>query len=342
MALLFSLPSLYMQHTTSALFGLALLGSIMAFAADSQRTGGAAQPLSPERAVELARGGHCDQALPVLRKAMGHMTDKDLDRRVGLAGVRCGMALNQPVEVARFLDSLNHEFPHDPEILYVATHAWSDLSMRASQELLFTAPASAQVHQLSAEALEMQGKWKEALEEYRTALRRNPDLPGLHFRIGRLILSQPQTPTTFEEAKTEMTAELRIDPGNAAAEYVLGEIAREGNDYPAAIEHFSRAAKLDAGFADAFIGLGRSLLSADRAQEAIAPLEHAEKLQPPNPAPHFYLSVAYRKLGRTEEAAREAEMHERASAAVRQSKGEVAGGILGGQSVDGKDAQAQP
>ncbi len=321
---------------------MSVLASVMAFGADAHRPAEAAQPVSFDYAVELARGGHCQEAAPVLRRAVGHVTDKDLERRVGLAGVRCAMALNQAADVARFLDWLNHEFPHDAQVLYVATHAYSDLSIRASQELLFTAPSSPQVHQLNAESLEMQGKWQEAMNEYRVALQRDPNMAGLHFRIGRLILSQPQTPTTFDEAKKEMSAELRIDPDNPAAEYVLGEIARQTNDFNEAIEHFSRAAKLDAGFADAFVGLGRSLLSADRPQEAIAPLEHAEKLQPPNPAPHFYLSAAYRRLGRTEDAAREAMEHEKASAAVREKRGAVAGGILGGQQVDGKDAPATP
>lgn len=51
------------------------------------------------------------------------------------------------------------------DVLYLAAHAYSDLSMRASQQLLFKAPGWYQVHQLNAESLEVQGKW-DAGEEY--------------------------------------------------------------------------------------------------------------------------------------------------------------------------------
>jgi tetratricopeptide (TPR) repeat protein len=317
------------------------IGALLAIAPQAQNH--PATTVSPaERGVELTRGGHCQEALPLLVRAVGHVTDKDLERRAGVAGIRCAMTLNQQVDVARFLDWMNHDFPHDPEVLYLAVHAYSDLSIRASQELMYTAPSSPQVHQLNAEAMETQGRWKEAMEEYRVVLQRSPNMPGIHYRIARLILSQAETPTTFDDAKKEMEAELAIDPNNAGAEYVLGEIARRRDDFPQAVAHFSRAAKLDAMFADAFVGWGRSLNSAEKYAEAIPPLEHAEKLQPSNPAPHFFLAVAYRHVGRREDAEREARAHEQVSQAANLAREKMQKGILAGQQVDGKDAQAQP
>ncbi len=50
---------------------------------------------------------------------------------------------------------------------------------------------SYQAHELNAEALEMRGKWDEAAKEYRAVLQQNPRLPGIHFRLGRLLLSKP-------------------------------------------------------------------------------------------------------------------------------------------------------
>jgi tetratricopeptide (TPR) repeat protein len=319
-----------------------LLATAMGLQAQTAPTPAAAPPSLAERGVELTRGGHCQEALPLLRKAAGHVEDRDLERHAGVAGVRCAMTLNQPVDVARFLDWMNHDFPHDAALLYLAVHAYSDLSIRASQELMYTAPSSPQVHELNAEALETQGKWKEALEEYRIVLQRAPETTGMHYRIGRLILSEPESPTTFEEAKQEMEAELKLDPGNAGAEYVLGEIARRGDDYKTAIEHFTRAAKMDAMFADAWIGLGRTLIATQSFAAAVPPLEHAEKLQPNNPATHFFLSVAYRRLGRREDSDREAKAREQTSEAAIRAKENVAKGILGGQQVDAKDNPAQP
>ena len=53
---------------------------------------------------------------------------------------------------------LSRDFPHDPDVLYLAVHAYSDLSTRASQELAQSARTSYQAHELNAEALEIGGK----------------------------------------------------------------------------------------------------------------------------------------------------------------------------------------
>jgi len=88
-------------------------------------------------------------------------------------------------------------------------------------------------------------------------LEHNPHAPGIHFRLGRLLLSKPDPDGSLaEQAKQEFQQELEIDPTNAGAEYVLGELARQAQQIPEAIEHFTRATRLDAGFGDAFLGLG--------------------------------------------------------------------------------------
>jgi tetratricopeptide (TPR) repeat protein len=293
----------------------------------------ASQPVSPaalEHAVELAEQGRCAEALPPLRKGLRTIGNGDLKRRAGAAAVRCALALDQRAEVAGTLALLQQSFPHDPEILYLAAHAYSDLSMRASQELLRTAPGSPQVHMLGAEAFETQGKWNEALEEYRRALEQAPEMHGIHFRIGRIILSQPATPTTAQDARREFEAELKIDPANAGAAYVLGELAREAGQLPEAIEHFARATRLDPTFADAFLGLGRTLLDANRAAEAVTPLETGARQQPENPTMHFTLATAYQRLGRKEEAAREFAAHKSASEKARQAEESVRRAVSGG------------
>src|SRR6185437_13786606 len=184
--------------------------------------------------LNLAKGGRCEQALPLLRKSAQQLTDKDLKREAGFAGVRCAMAYNRPDAAMEFLRLLNREFPHDPDVLYVSVHTYSDLSTWAAQELAATAPNSYQAHKLNAEALELQGKWDEAAKEYRLILQQNPRLPGIHFLLARLLLSKPDpSPTVAEDAKRELQQEIEIDPSNAGAEYVLGELARQDSQWPA-------------------------------------------------------------------------------------------------------------
>lgn len=293
------------------------------------------QPLIPlSRAIELAATGHCGEAIPTLKAAVGRPAEKEQKREAGEAGVRCAMTYNQSADATRFIEWLRAEFPRDPEILYLATHVYSDLSVRASQELLFTNPSSVQVHQLNAEAQEAQGNWQGALSEYRTVLERNPQARGMHFRIGRLMLSQPQTPSTLDDAKAEFEAELKIDPDNAAAEYVIGEIARQREHWDDAIRHFRKASELDAGMADAYIGLGRSLLGAGQVDQAVTPLAQAAKLQPANPSTHYYSALALAKAGRKADSDREMDLYKDTSAKAQKQKDEINVGVMGPQTVE--------
>jgi tetratricopeptide (TPR) repeat protein len=304
----------------------------IAFAAEAPHRPAAPDPSATARhATQLAEGGHCDQALALLTKSIPHLPNGDLEKTVGLDGIKCAMTMNQMDAAADFVRILQRDFPKDPQVLYVATHVYSDLSIRASQTLLYSAPGSYQVHQLNAEALEMQGKWDDAAAEYRQVLQQNPRLPSMHYRLGRIILSKPPTATSTGEARTEFQAELEIDPSNAGAEYVLGELARQDRNYSEAVEHFDRATKLDRSFADAFIGLGRSLVAGGKVADAQAPLETAVKLQPQNAAAHYHLGVVYQRTGRKDDAAREFALRKEISDRNRQLADDVHTGIVGPQ-----------
>jgi tetratricopeptide (TPR) repeat protein len=301
-------------------------GSAMAQALQKTPASAEDSSAAAQRGVELAERGHCREALPLLKKGAPHAAGKELRRKTGLATVRCAMTAGQTEAVLDALRLLNREFPHDPDVLYVTTHAYSDLSTRSSLDLFKTAPQSYQAHELNAEALEMQGKWDDAAVEYRKIVELNSQLPGIHFRLGRLILSKPETPTTAEDARREMEAELKIDSGNAGAEYVLGELARQAQKWDEAIDHFSRTVKLDPGFADAFLGLGMALNSASRFSDAIAPLETASRLQPGNPTGHFQLTISYTRAGRKQDAEREMALYQQTSErALKEERGEGPG-----------------
>ncbi|HEY6401249.1 MAG TPA: tetratricopeptide repeat protein, partial [Blastocatellia bacterium] len=87
-------------------------------------------------------------------------------------------------------------------------------------------------------------------------------------------------------------------------------------------------------FADAHIGLGRSLISDRKHEEAIRPLEAAVKLQPENPAVHYHLAIAYSRTGRKEQAEKESAVFKQTSERARQMKQDVQIGILGPQKAE--------
>lgn len=278
-----------------------------------------------ERGTSLAESGHCAEAMPLLKRAVRQTADRDLKKRIGLDGLHCAMTHDTPYDSLDFLAVLSREFPHDPEVLYAATHAYSDLSMRTSQDLAREAPFSFQVHALNAEALEIQGRWDEAAAEYRKILEINPMLSGIHARLGRALLAKPQpTPSDVEQAKKNFEEEIEIDPRNAGAEYVLGQLAADSRDFPTAIRHFGQATKLDASFSEAYLGLGTSLNSAKRFTDAIPPLESYEKMAPDSPTGHYQLAMAYAGAGRKEDANREAALQRQASEALEAVKRKAA------------------
>jgi tetratricopeptide (TPR) repeat protein len=281
------------------------------------------------RGLSLAKAGTCKDAVVLLGKDYSRVADPPLKLEMGTEAVRCSMALEQPDKAVDFLRRLSRDFPNDPEVLYQSSHVYSDLSTAASERLLYTAPGSVQAHQLNAEVLEIQGKLDDAAREYRKILGSNPNLTGIHYHLGRLLLAGARSPSPEEEARRQFEEELKINPGDALSEYELGEMARKARHWDNAIERFSRAAKLDPELTDAPIGLGKALLSAGRASEAVAPLENALRLDPENAAAHYQLGLAYRRLGREQEADRENAAYEQVHQKQLSTGEAIASGITG-------------
>jgi tetratricopeptide (TPR) repeat protein len=303
---------------------------------DAAREAGEALKLKPSLThahlflgLSLAESNRCQQALPYLEEDYRRAPDPQMKHALGTDGVRCAMSLGQADRAVEFLRGLSHDFPDDPDLLYLSSHVYSDLATRASQRLLTTAPESYQAHQFNAEVLELQGKSGEAADEYRRVLALRPNLAGIHYQLGNLFLTGERGPHTLEEARAEFEEELRIDPRNAAAEYELGEMARQAREWSEAIEHFRRASSLDPQFADALIGLGKSLASAGRTEEALQPLQQAVMVAPGNPNAHYQLSFVCRRLGRDQEAAKELAAYRETYAKFTKTRQNIRTGIQG-------------
>jgi tetratricopeptide (TPR) repeat protein len=265
-----------------------------------------------ERALGWAAKGRCREALPRLKNSAARLGDKQQKYRVAMATARCAMSLDQMETAVEALLLLKREFPADPEVLYTSTHFFSELASRSSQELAAKAPTSPQAQQLEAEALESQGKWDDATAQYKKILDENPKLTGIHYRLGRILLAK--SPPDEAGATKEFEEELKIDPENAAAEFMLGETARQAGQWEEAIARFSKASRLDESFLEAYLALGMSLNSAGRFTDAVAPLRSYVKLQPGDPAGHYQLATAYARTGRKQDAEREMSLQREAMA----------------------------
>ncbi|HLV95273.1 MAG TPA: tetratricopeptide repeat protein [Candidatus Acidoferrales bacterium] len=276
-----------------------------AFSQSSLKRSASDSNASARRGLQLADTGHCREALPLLHAALPHIADRATKYKAAIAITQCAMSLHQVADALEDLGRLNRDFPNDPQVLYITAHFGAELASDASLELAHKDPTSYQAQELDAESYEAHGKWSDAIAEYKRILQQYPNLRSIHYRIGRVILSMPSTPTTAQDAKQEFEEELKVDPTNAAAEFMLGDVDRQLQDWNEAIAHFTRASRLDVGFLEAYLGLGMALNAEGHYADAVAPLEKYVSGVPDDAAGHYQLAMAYARTGRRDAAERE-------------------------------------
>lgn len=253
-------------------------------------------------ALVKAATGECEAAAPDLAKAFSSGENR---RLAGLALAQCHVTAKRFTEAGAVIAQLEKEFPADADVLYVSADyhmkAWNDAIYRMYQK----APSSFRVDQLSAEVFETQGKYTEAIAEYRKAIAKNPKAINLHYRLGRALLQQSHDPSVLNQARKEFEAELSLNPSDAVAEYQVGQILTAEQKKPEAAAHLERAAELRPDFPEALIAVAKLRSDAKRYPDAIALLERTVKLQPRNETAHYNLMMAYRNAGRAADAQRE-------------------------------------
>jgi tetratricopeptide (TPR) repeat protein len=253
-------------------------------------------------ALVKAATGECDASLPDLIKGFARGDNR---RLAGLALAQCHIAAKRFSEAGPVVAQLEKDFPADADVLYISADyhmkAWNDAVYRMYQK----APSSYRVDQLSAEVFETQGKYTEAVAEYRKAIDKNPKAINLHYRLARALLQQSHDPAALEQARREFETELALNPSDAVAEYQVAQILATEQKKPEAAVHFERAADLRPDFPEALIAVAKLRSDAKRYPEAIALLQRAVKLQPRSETARYNLMLAYRSAGRADDAQRE-------------------------------------
>ena len=253
-------------------------------------------------ALIKAATGECESAIPDLAQAF---SAGESNRLAGLALAQCHISAKRFAEAGAVIAQLEKQYPADADVLYLSADyhmkAWNDAIYRMYEK----APSSYRVDQLSAEVFETQGKYAEAIVEYRKAIEKNPKALNLHYRLGRALLQQSHDAAVLDEARKAFEAELALNPSDAVAEYQVAQIFVAEGKKPEAAAHFERAAELRPDFAEALIAVAKLRLEARRYDDAIALLERAVKLQPRNETAHYNLMMTYRSAGRIADAQRE-------------------------------------
>ena len=189
-------------------------------------------PVTLHQAIDLAQTGHCKEALLPLRRMIPNSTDKTVKYPAEMALIRCAMALDEEQTAVDTLLQLKHDEPDNPEVLYIATHYFSELGIRAAQQLQAQSPASYQARRLEAEALESQGKNDEAATIYRKIFEENPKIPGIHYRLGQIALDSAgrvQVVPAFRIDRVVDTTRYRINPATPVSRRCADLPARAGS-----------------------------------------------------------------------------------------------------------------
>jgi len=241
----------------------------------------------------------CEEAASALT---AEYSDPKLRRLTGLALARCLIAQQRFADAAPALAKLEGEFPSDPDVLYETARLHLKAWNGAVERMFEKTPASFRVNQLSAEIFEIQGRYDEAIAEYRKAIAKSPKTLNLHYRLGRALLLRSHEPEALEQARAAFESELALNPRDAVAHYQIAQILEVRQQPEDASKHLEQAVELDPNFAEALTALARyRSRSADHAA-AIALLERAVELQPAAESSWYALMVAYRNAGRRADA----------------------------------------
>ena len=252
-------------------------------------------------AMSLCELGKYEEALPALQKGFKRSTDAELKRSAGLQLQRAYTGLRQDDKAVEVAIELVRLYPKDPEALYHAGRLFGNFAYLNTIKLAEVAPDSIWLRLAAGEANESQGRSDAAIQEYKEVLALQPNRPGVHYRIGRILLArakQSADDTASEaEALKEFEQELQIDQTNANAAYEAGEIHRKSARFDKALELFSQAVKHYPDFEEALVALGRTLMSLGKAEQSLAPLRKAISLNATNEVSWFQLAQAQRVIG---------------------------------------------
>jgi tetratricopeptide (TPR) repeat protein len=190
------------------------------------------------------------------------------------------------------LEKLLVDNPQDTQALYQLVRSYKAATHGAFNRLSKLAPQSDFLLALRAEANAENEKSKEAIEQYKQVLVKNPEFPGIHFALGEICWKLAR----YEEAMKELQLSLDEDPSHPIGNYYVGDILVKELKYEDAISHLRLAVAGDPKLMQAHFLLGKCYITTGKLQDALRHLLKAEELAPENTSTHYQLSQVYARL----------------------------------------------
>lgn len=167
------------------------------------------------------------------------------------------------------------------------------------REILNLNAESAEADMLAGEALDEMNDHEGATQQFRAAVKANPQEPNVHFGLGYLLWTQNQ----YEEAAKEFQAELDNVPNHPQALVYLGDTHMKMSNPEAALPFIKKALELDPKLELAHLDLGILHADAGRKDDALREFKIAAQLNPNDVNVHWRLARLYQAMGKKQEAA---------------------------------------
>ncbi len=160
-------------------------------------------------------------------------------------------------------------------------------------------PQYAEAYFFLGNALDQQGKLDAAITAYQQALRFKPIQEQTHLLLGVALAKQGK----IAEAREHYQAALKLNAESAVAHNNLARVLHSEGRLDEAIEHFSAAVKLNPDLAQAHNNLGILLIQQGRLADGTAHLRTALRLNSTNRETQFNLALALNQQAQWGEAA---------------------------------------
>jgi tetratricopeptide (TPR) repeat protein len=198
------------------------------------------------------------------------------------------------------LEGLSANDSASAEAAYWRARCYEKLATAAYLRLYRANPDSYRLHQLMGDLEAAKGDDAKAIEEYRAAVALRPSSPNLHYSLGHLLWKDLRVP----EARTELEAELALNPRHRGALNDLGDTYLLEHKPNRALPYLQKALAADSGNPDlhrdlgtAYTELGDYLKAEEQFMIAVS-ADHDGSV-------HYKLGRVYQALGEKAKAAHE-------------------------------------
>jgi tetratricopeptide (TPR) repeat protein len=181
----------------------------------------------------------------------------------------------------------------EAETLYRLVRATTALGNLAFEKLQRQFADSARTHQLQGEIARLRQDFPTALAEFQIAATKRPEDAELDRSVAEMDLLTDHV----HEAEIALEKSLALQPGNAAAEYLLAQVALKRKDTQTAVSYLKKALASDPGLLEVRALLGTAYMHIDQPALAIPQLETALAIDYHGDL-NFQLYRAYRAAGK--------------------------------------------